>query len=69
MNPKNFIAVMEKKRYFYGVSPLLLAEALQISYRTFQRKRKKPEKFELGEVQIIMKILKFTEDERKEALL
>ena len=69
MNPKNFDALVEKKRFFYSISQKKLADAIGISYRTFQRKRSDPGKFELGEVQILMKILKFTDEERKEALL
>lgn len=69
MNPKKFGAVLEKKRFFYRVSLEKLAETIGVSYRTFQRKRKEPQRFKLGEVEILMKVLKFTDEERKEALL
>jgi hypothetical protein len=69
MNPKNFTAILDKKRSFYGISPEQLAKVLQISTRTLARKKKNPEKFELGEVQTLIKFLRFTEDEKKEAFL
>ena len=69
MNPKNFTAILDKKRSFYGISPEQLAKVLQISTRTLARKKKNPEKFELGEVQKLIKFLRFTEEEKKEAFL
>jgi hypothetical protein len=69
MNPKNFTAILDKKRSFYGISPEQLAKVLQISTRTLARKKKNPQKFELGEVQTLIKFLRFTEDEKKEAFL
>ncbi|MBR5310644.1 MAG: hypothetical protein IKU42_05935 [Oscillospiraceae bacterium] len=69
MNPKNFTAILDKKRSFYGISPEQLAKVLQISTRTLARKKKNPEKFELGEVQTLIKFLRFTEEEKKEAFL
>ena len=69
MNPKNFTAILDKKRSFYGISPEQLAKVLQISTRTLARKKKNPEKFELGEVQTLIKFLRFTEEEKKETFL
>ena len=68
-NPKNFTAILDKKKSFYGVTPEQIAGAINISTRTLARKKKNPEKFELGEIITLMKLLRFTEDERKEALL
>lgn len=69
MNPKNFKAVMEKKKSYFDCDDADLAKVIGVSERTFSRRRKAPETFTLGEVKNIMRFLRFTEEERKEALL
>lgn len=69
MNGLNFKAIIEKKKVIYGYDDSVLAKVLGCSLRTFQRKKKAPEDFTFGEVKILLKFLRFTEEEKEEVFL
>lgn len=69
MSTKSFMALVEKKKSLYGISDEVLAEVIGVSERTFKRRKRNPGQFTIDEMNYLIKFLKFTEDERKEALL
>lgn len=69
MNPRKFLAMVEMKKVFYSCADEDLARVTGVSERTFKRRRQNPEQFTIEEMNHLIKFLKFTEEERKEALL
>lgn len=69
MSPKNFMALLEKKKFIYKITDSRLAQTVGVSERTFKRRKLNPGEFTFDEAEIIMKVLHFTPEERKEALL
>lgn len=69
MNPIKFLAMVEMKKVLYSCEDGDLAKITGISERTFKRRRQNPEQFTIEEINHLIKFLKFTEEERKEALL
>lgn len=69
MNAAIFLALLEKKKSIFGIFDSDLARVIGVSPKTFSRRVKDPETFTLGEVKTLIRFLRFTEDERKEALL
>lgn len=69
MNPIKFLAMVEMKRVLYSCEDEKLAKIIGVSERTFKRRKQNPEQFTIEEMNHLIKFLKFTEEERKEALL
>ena len=69
MNPRKFLGMVEMKQVLYSCKDEDLARITGISKRTFKRRRQNPEQFTIEEMNHLIKFLKFTEEERKEALL
>ena len=69
MNPIKFLAMVEMKKVLYSCKDGDLARIAGVSERTFKRRRQNPEQFTIDEINHLIKFLKFTEEERKEALL
>lgn len=69
MKDKAFLALVEKKKVIYRVNDAGLATIIACSEKTFKRRKKHPEEFTLGEINRIMSFLKFTDEERREALI
>ena len=69
MNPRKFLGMVEMKKVLYSCEDGDLAKITGISERTFKRRRQNPEQFTMEEMNHLIKFLKFTEEERKEALL
>ena len=69
MNPRKFLGMVEMKKVLYSCEDGDLAKITGISERTFKRRRQNPEQFTIDEINHLIKFLKFTEEERKEALL
>lgn len=69
MNPRKFLGMVEMKKVLYSCEDGDLAKITGISERTFKRRRQNPEQFTIEEINHLIKFLKFTEEERKEALL
>lgn len=65
MNPKAFLELIHKKRKFYGIKYYDFFERIELSKVKYKRRRKDPGKFTLEEAGKIMKVLQFTEDERR----
>lgn len=69
MNPRKFLAMVEMKKVLYSCEDEDLARITGVSQRTFKRRKQNPGQFTIDEMNYLIKFLKFTEDERKEALL
>ncbi len=69
MNPKALVAITEKKKVFFNLKDADVARLCCMSTATYSRRRTHPFMFTLGEVNNIMKVLKFTDDEKKEVFL
>lgn len=69
MNPRKFLGMVEMKRVLYSCCDEDLAKIIGVSERTFKRRKQNPEQFTIEEMNHLIKFLKFTEEERKEALL
>ena len=69
MNPKKFLGMVEMKKVLYSCGDEDLAKITGVSERTYKRRKQNPEQFTIEEMNHLIKFLKFTEDERKEALL
>ena len=69
MSTKNFLGILAKKKVLYSLEDADLAKVIGVSPKTFSRRIKNPDTFTLGEANHLIRFLKFTEDERKEALL
>lgn len=69
MNPIKFLAMVEMKKVFYSCEDEDLAKITGVSERTYKRRKQNPEQFTIEEMNHLIKFLKFTEEERKEALL
>ena len=69
MNPIKFLAIVEMKKVLYSCEDGDLARIAGVSERTFIGSRQTPEEFTIEEINHLIKFLKFTEEERKEALL
>lgn len=69
MNPRKFLGMVEMKKVLYSCKDGDLARIAGVSERTFKRRRQNPEQFTIEEINHLIKFLKFTEEERKEALL
>lgn len=69
MNPIKFLAMVEMKRVLYSCEDGDLAKITGVSERTYKRRKQNPEQFTIEEMNHLIKFLKFTEEERKEALL
>ena len=69
MNPIKFLAMVEMKRVLYSCEDGDLAKITGVSERTYKRRKQNPEQFTIEEMNRLIKFLKFTEEERKEALL
>lgn len=69
MNPKRFTAIILKKLFFYDIPRQDAGDIIGVSYTTWKRRIKNPEEFTLKEADILVKKLKFTDEERREAFL
>ena len=69
MNPRKFLGMVEMKKVLYSCEDGDLAKITGVSERTFKRRRQNPEQFTIEEMNHLIKFKKFTEEERKEALL
>ena len=69
MNPIKFLAVVEMKRVLFSCGDADLARITGVSERTFKRRKKQPGTFTFDEMNRLMKFLRFTEEEKKEAFL
>ena len=69
MNPRKFLGMVEMKRILYSCEDGDLAKITGVSERTYKRRKQNPEQFTIEEINHLIKFLKFTEEERKEALL
>ena len=69
MNPIKFLAMVEMKKVLYSCEDGDLAKITGVSERTYKRRKQNPEQFTIEEMNHLIKFLKFTEEERKEALL
>ncbi len=69
MNTKAFIALLEKKKVIFRINDAGLAIVIGVSEKTFKRRKKNPGLFTIDEINHLMKFLRFSEEERKEALL
>lgn len=69
MNPKSFLAIVAKKKVIYGLENADLAKVLGVSARTFLRRLNDPGELTIREINTLIKFLKFTEQEKEEALL
>ena len=69
MNPRKFLGMVEMKRILYSCKDGDLAKITGVSERTYKRRKQNPEQFTIEEMNHLIKFLKFTEEERKEALL
>lgn len=65
MNTNVFLELIHKKRKFYGIKYYDFFERIELSEVKYKRRRKDPGKFTLEEAGKIMKVLQFTEDERR----
>lgn len=63
-----FFGTIEEKKYRFGYKDSDIAKAIKISPRTYANRKQKPRDFSILEIESIMKFLKFTEEEKKEAL-
>ena len=66
MNPMKFLAMVEMKKVLYSCEDEDLARITGVSQRTFKRRKQNPGQFTIAEVERIMNVLQFTEEERKE---
>lgn len=69
MNPIKFLAMVEMKKVLYSCEDEDLARITGVSERTYKRRKQNPEQFTIEEMNHLIKFLKFTEEDRKEALL
>lgn len=69
MNPRKFLGMVEMKKVLYSCEDGDLAKITGVSERTYKRRKQNPEQFTIEEMNHLIKFLKFTEEERKEALL
>lgn len=69
MNPRKFLGMVEMKKILYSCEDEDLARITGVSERTYKRRKQNPEQFTIEEMNHLIKFLKFTEEERKEALL
>lgn len=69
MNPRKFLGMVEMKKVLYSCADEDLAKITGVSERTYKRRKQNPEQFTIEEMNHLIKFLKFTEEERKEALL
>ena len=69
MNPRKFLGMVEMKKVLYSCEDEDLAKITGVSERTYKRRKQNPEQFTIEEMNHLIKFLKFTEEERKEALL
>ncbi len=66
---KKILAQIEKKKALLGIQNRDIAHFIGVCEKTFREKIREPEKFSLREIYQIMHLLRFTEEEKKEALL
>ena len=69
MNPRKFLGMVEMKKVLYSCEDEDLAKITGVSERTYKRRKQNPEQFTIEEMNHLIKFLKLTEEERKEALL
>lgn len=69
MNGRNFLALIESKKVKYRINDAGLATVLGVSEKTFKRRKKHPEEFSLGEIMILFRFLKFTNEEKVESII
>lgn len=69
MNAKALVAITAKKKVLFNLTDREIAKMIAVSYPTYRNRKTEPLNFTLGEVNNIMKILRFTEDEKKEVFL
>lgn len=69
MNAKALVAIIAKKKVIFDLKDQDIARMIAVSYPTYRGRKTEPLSFTLGEVNNIMRVLKFTEDEKKEVFL
>lgn len=65
MDLRTFVDLIQKKKKFYGIKYFDFLERIELSESMYKRRKKEPGKFTLDETGRIMKVLQFTEDERR----
>lgn len=65
MNTNVFLELIHQKRKFYGIKYYDFLEKIELSESIYKRRKKEPGKFTLDETGRIMKVLQFTENERR----
>lgn len=69
MNATALIAIIAKKKVIFKLQDKDIAKMLHVSPNTYTTRKSNPLSFSLGEVNSIMRVLRFTEDEKKEVFL
>lgn len=59
------LILYKKRKKFYGIKYFDFLERIELSESMYKRRKKEPGKFTLDETGRIMKVLQFTEDERR----
>ena len=66
---KKILAQIEKKKALIGIQNRDIAVFIGVCEKTFREKIRDPEKFSLREIYQIMHLLRFSEEDKKEAFL
>lgn len=69
MDTKRFLALVEFKKFIYDCDDETIAKVIGVSNKTYQRRKKSPDTFTVGEVNAIMRFLRFSKENKVEVFV